>query len=61
MTLHPDLQKLLACPQCKGALEHHEQENELWCLCCGLAFPVEDEIPVMLVQEARPLEGCKLP
>ena len=61
MTLRSEFQKLLACPRCKGELEHHEGENELWCLGCSLAFPVKDDIPVMLVDEARSLEGCKPP
>ncbi len=59
MPLAQDLKDILACPKCKGALEHVEGAGEaleeLRCLRCRLAYRVEDGIPVMLVDEARPL------
>ena len=55
MPLAPELKQILACPRCKGELEFHEEAGEIHCPACRLAFPVRDDIPVMLVDEARPL------
>ena len=57
MTLSPDLKEILACPSCKGELEFHEDRGEIHCLRCRLAFRIDGGIPVMLIEEARPLEG----
>jgi uncharacterized protein YbaR (Trm112 family) len=57
MALAPELKEILACPRCKGELEFHEAEGEIRCLTCRLAFRIEDDIPVMLLEEARPLDG----
>ncbi len=46
---------ILVCPLCKGPLVYHKAEQELICKADRLAFPVRDEIPVMLVDEARGL------
>lgn len=46
---------ILACPVCKGNLEYHRESQELICRADGLAFPIRDEIPVMLEKEARTL------
>jgi uncharacterized protein YbaR (Trm112 family) len=46
---------ILVCPICKGNLEHHKAEKELICKPCKLAFPIRDDIPIMLEDEARPL------
>jgi len=50
--LDPLLQEILVCPQCHGALREDEPALRLHCEQCGLAFPVRDGIPVMLVDEA---------
>lgn len=56
MTLHPDLLDMLVCPQCKGDLVYRpEPEEALVCHTCRLVFPVEDDIPIMLIDEAQPL------
>ncbi len=57
MALAPELKEILACPRCKGELEFREAEGEIRCLACRLAFRIEDDIPVMLLEEARPLDG----
>jgi uncharacterized protein len=47
---------ILACPQCHSPLRADEDASELVCTNpaeCGLAYPVRDEIPVLLVEEAR--------
>lgn len=53
--IDPDFLKLLACPRCHAPLE--EVGEELLCTAeesaCGLAYPVRNDIPVLLVEEAR--------
>ena len=55
MALAPELREILACPRCKGALLFLEEKDEIQCPRCRLAFRIDDGIPVMLVEEARPL------
>lgn len=54
MALAPELKQILACPKCKGELTFPEDEREVRCERCRLAYRVEGDIPVMLVEEARP-------
>lgn len=44
---------ILACPLCKGPLLFKKAEAELICKPCRLAYPIKDDIPVMLEDEAR--------
>lgn len=53
--MDPRLLEILVCPVCKGPLDHRKSSAELVCKPCRLAFPVKDDIPVMLESEARPL------
>lgn len=46
---------ILACPLCKGQLIHEKDKRELICKFDRLAYPIRDEIPVMLEKEARKL------
>ncbi len=46
---------ILACPVCKGALNYRKSEAELVCSACRLAYPIRDDIPIMLEEEARQL------
>ncbi len=46
---------VLACPVCKGKLAYDRKNNELTCRFDKLAFPIREDIPVMLVDEARRL------
>lgn len=46
---------ILVCPICKANLDYRKAEAELVCKPCKLAFPVRDDIPIMLEDEARPL------
>ena len=56
MTLPQDLREFLACPKCKGELEHRTAPvEELVCHRCRLRYAVDDGIPIMLIDEARPL------
>ncbi len=49
------LLEILVCPLCKGPLDYRKPQAELVCKPCRLAFPVKDDIPVMLEDEARQL------
>ncbi len=47
------LLEILVCPVCKGPLQHRRAQSELVCRACRLAYPIRDDIPVMLEEEAR--------
>ena len=53
MNLDPALLEILACPNCRADLRVDDSRNELVCTSCGYAYPVRDDIPVLLVDEAR--------
>ncbi|MGZ5416517.1 MAG: Trm112 family protein [Nocardioides sp.] len=53
MNLDPALLEIIVCPDCHGDLAVDEASSELTCTACGLAYPVRDDIPVLLVDEAR--------
>lgn len=57
MSLSPQLLSILVCPRCKGALEYRVAESVLVCRACELQYPVRDDIPIMLIDEATPLHG----
>lgn len=44
---------MLVCPQCQGKLRYDREAEELCCQFDGLAYPIRDGIPVMLIEEAR--------
>jgi len=54
MPISPELLEILRCPQCKSKVQIDEAETRLKCLNddCALVYPIRDEIPVMLVEEA---------
>lgn len=54
------LLEILACPLCKGKLDYHKEDKELICRADRLAFAVRDDVPVMLVEEARTLQPGEL-
>jgi hypothetical protein len=53
MAISKDLLEILVCPVCKTHVELMSEENGLRCPSCRLVYPIRDEIPVMLVDEAR--------
>lgn len=53
MKLDPVLLEILVCPDCLGSLTVDQDHDELICNGCGLVYPVRDDIPIMLVDEAR--------
>ncbi|MFQ5889882.1 MAG: Trm112 family protein [Gemmatimonadota bacterium] len=54
MGLDPVLLEILVCPQCKGELEYREEEEALLCHACRLRYRIEDDVPIMLIDEATP-------
>ena len=57
MSVRPELMDILACPKCKQAVELAEDGQSIICRTCRLRYPVRDDIPVMLIDEAEPLQG----
>lgn len=55
MPIAPELKEILACPKCKGELEFREEQQQIVCKACKLVYRIEDDIPVMLIDEAKPL------
>ena len=53
--LDPRLLEILVCPLCKGPLVYRKAQNELICKADRLGYPIKDDIPVMLEEEARRL------
>lgn len=54
VALDPELLKILVCPQCKTRVEPTPDQQGLRCPACRVVYPIRDDIPVMLVDEARP-------
>ena len=52
MALDPELLKILACPLCKTEVRLTKDEKGLKCLRCHRVYRIEDDIPVMLIDEA---------
>ena len=48
---------ILACPACKSSLKYLKEQQELVCVPCRLAYAVRDDIPIMLINEARQLSA----
>jgi uncharacterized protein YbaR (Trm112 family) len=55
MSLSPQLLAILVCPKCKGPLEYREPDAALLCNQSQLRYPVRDDIPIMLLDEATPI------
>ena len=55
MALNRELIDILACPKCKGAIKLREDQSAFECASCKLAYPVVDDIPNFIIEEAHPL------
>jgi uncharacterized protein YbaR (Trm112 family) len=55
--IEPWLLELLVCPQCKGELRYEQSPESLVCERDRLRFEVRDDIPIMLIDEATPLDA----
>ncbi|MBW2637910.1 MAG: Trm112 family protein [Deltaproteobacteria bacterium] len=56
MTIDKELLDILACPKCKGEIHLNDKKDGLICKNCRLMYRIEDDIPVMLIDEAIPIE-----
>ncbi len=54
--IDPELLAILACPKCKGDIHLNKDQSGLICDSCKLMYPIKDDIPVMLIDEAIKLE-----
>jgi uncharacterized protein len=54
MALSPELLEILRCPKCKSRVDLREEKSDLKCtnVECSLVYPIRDDIPVMLIDEA---------
>ena len=50
-----ELLDILACPQCKGPVELNTEHNGIICRNCQLLYEIRNDIPIMLIDEAKPL------
>lgn len=53
MAIDQELLDILACPKCKGDVELTKEGDGLVCKICKLKYPIKDDIPVMLIDEAE--------
>ncbi|HDI78247.1 MAG TPA: Trm112 family protein [Desulfobacteraceae bacterium] len=56
MAISKELLEILACPKCKGDIYLSEKGDGLICQNCRLMYPIKEDIPIMLIDEAIPLE-----
>jgi LSD1 subclass zinc finger protein len=56
MPISDELLSILVCPQCKQDLQYDRTAEKLICAACGLRYPIVDDIPVMLVEEAERID-----
>jgi len=54
-----ELLEILACPKCKGPVHLNDKKDGLVCESCRLLYEIRDDIPIMLIDEAKPLEDVK--
>jgi len=55
MAISPELLEILACPKCKGDIYLNDTKDGLICETCRLLYEIRDDIPIMLIDEARSL------
>lgn len=57
MPLDKDLLEIIVCPKCKLDLIYEEEKERLVCKNCGVYYPIREDIPILLVEEAKKLEN----
>jgi uncharacterized protein YbaR (Trm112 family) len=53
MAVSNDLLSILVCPFCKSKLDFRTESNDLKCVQCHRVYPIRDDIPVMLIDDAK--------
>lgn len=56
MAVSQDLLDILVCPKCKGDIRLTDKKDGLICDQCRLLYEIRDDIPIMLIEEAKPLD-----
>jgi len=56
MAISQELLDILACPKCKGDIHLNDNEDGLICDQCKLIYEIRDDIPIMLIDEAKSLD-----
>ncbi len=59
MAISKELLEILACPKCKGDIRLNDEGTGIICDACKLLYRIKDGIPIMLIDEAIPLENEK--
>jgi uncharacterized protein len=57
MAIDKELLLILACPKCKGEVRMTPEQDGLVCRACRLKYPIKDDIPIMLIDEAIQLQS----
>jgi uncharacterized protein len=55
VAISEELLEILVCPKCKGEIDLNEEKNGLICKACSLLYEIKDDIPIMLIDEAKAL------
>lgn len=59
MAVNEELLAILCCPKCKGDIKLNTTKDGLICDACRLLYPIRDDIPIMLIEEALPIDTLK--
>ncbi|MCX7724773.1 MAG: Trm112 family protein [Thermodesulfovibrio sp.] len=59
MALDEKLLEIIVCPKCKGDLIYEPEKERLICKNCSVYYPIKDDIPILLIEEAIPIEEKK--
>lgn len=59
MAISKELLEIMACPKCKGDISLNDDSSGLICDACKLLYPIMDDIPVMLIDEAKDLSKAE--
>jgi len=57
MAINKELLEILACPKCKGNIYLNDTQDGLICDNCKLLYEIKDDIPIMLIDEAKSING----
>ncbi|GAB5045693.1 Trm112 family protein [Thermodesulfovibrio sp. TK110] len=56
MAIDKELLEIIVCPKCKGDLVYEEDKERLVCKNCSVYYPVKEDIPILLIEEAIPVK-----
>ena len=57
MAISEELLEILACPKCKGDIHLNDTQDGLICNHCKLLYEIKDDIPIMLIDDAKPINN----